>query len=137
VLAFGLIILAIAAGGGAVLAWAASSSSAATTVTILGVQATFQPLHFFLAGIAMTLLLWLGFKLALAGSRRTAARKRELKELRKVDASRPAPSAPPVSAPAGAGGSSVAPPRSDTRSSGSGADPDGREEPAGGADRTL
>lgn len=90
-LALGLIVIAAAAALGGFAAWAASSSTTTTTMSMLGADLALSPLHFFGAGAAAVLLLWLGFRLTVAGTKRRAAQRRELRELRKVEATRPQP----------------------------------------------
>lgn len=90
-LAIGLIVIATAAALGGFSAWAASSSTTITTMSVLGADLILSPLHFFGAGAAAVLLLWLGFRLTVAGTKRKAAQRRELRDLRKVEAARPQP----------------------------------------------
>jgi len=62
---------------------ASGTISTAIALTGLGITVSVSPLGLFLAGALSVILLGLGFALVTKGTRRTAGKRKELKELRK------------------------------------------------------
>lgn len=96
--ALGVILIVAAVGSGAFMAWAASTSTIEESVTVAGVTISLQPMHYLIAGATAMVILALGWRAFVAGTKRKAARRRELKALRAQEAARPAPA--PAAAPA-------------------------------------
>jgi hypothetical protein len=69
---------------------ASGTISTAIALTGLGITVSISPLGLFLVGAMSVILLGLGFALISKGTRRTAGKRKELKELRKEHADPPA-----------------------------------------------
>ncbi len=84
-IALGLALILIA-GGTTVFAVFASTTASTTTLTAFGVTISASPLAIFLAGALTVILVVLGLALISRGTRRTARKHKELKQLRKDNA---------------------------------------------------
>ncbi|HOF63947.1 MAG TPA: hypothetical protein PLL54_06555 [Dermatophilaceae bacterium] len=98
--ALGLVLLLVGLGGGALLTWMALQTPDTVALGAPGLQLTVAPVTVFAAGAVAMLLLWLGFRLMAAGTRRRVAQRRELRELKNAPpAPRTAPTGGPVTSP--------------------------------------
>jgi hypothetical protein len=80
----GLLLILVAVGAAVVLAMAPSATSQVIDLSVLNVKAS--PLAVFIAGALSVILLGLGLALISRGTRRSARKRKELKELRKENA---------------------------------------------------
>lgn len=71
--ALGLVLLLVGLGGGALLTWMALQTPDTVALGAPGLQLTVAPVTVFAAGAVAMLLLWLGFRLMAAGTRRRPA----------------------------------------------------------------
>lgn len=76
----GLILVIGAVGAGTLLFLGAASLTDTVTIPVLGGSIQLPPLALFLAGAGAMLLLWLGWALVRAGTRRSVRARREAKE---------------------------------------------------------
>ena len=82
-IALGLALTLFAAGATGFAVIALVSSSTAIALTAFGVNISVSPLDLFFAGAVSVVVLGLGFALISRGTRRSARRHKELKQLRK------------------------------------------------------
>jgi len=80
----GLLLILVAVGAAVVLAMAPSATSQVIDLSVLDVKAS--PLAVFIAGALSVVLFGLGLALISRGARRSARKRKELKELRKENA---------------------------------------------------
>ena len=80
----GLLLILVAVGAAVVLAMAPSATSQVIDLSVLNVKAS--PLAVFIAGALSVILLGLGLALISRGARRSARKRKELKELRRENA---------------------------------------------------
>jgi hypothetical protein len=90
VIALGLILILVAVAATVFAVIASGTISTAFTLTGLGITISATPLAMFIAGAASVFMFAVGFALVTRGTRRTAAKRRELRQLRK-DQPSPAP----------------------------------------------
>lgn len=93
----GLLLVVVAVGAGVFAVIAPTSTSRVVELTALGVTVSASPLAMFVAGAVSVVLLGLGFALISRGTRRKAASRKELRQLRKQQADAAA-STPPSGA---------------------------------------
>lgn len=86
-IALGLALILIVAAATVFAVFASGTTSTAIELTAFNVTISPTPLALFLAGALSVAMLGLGFILITRGTRRTARKRRELKELRKENAS--------------------------------------------------
>jgi hypothetical protein len=90
VIALGVILILIAVAATVFAVIASGTISTAIKLTGLGITISAKPLTLFIAGALSVFMFVVGFALVTRGTRRTAAKRRELKQLRK-DQPSPAP----------------------------------------------
>lgn len=95
-IALGLILIVVVVVATIFAVIASGTISTAITLTGLGITISATPLALFIAGALSVFLFVVGFALVTRGTRRKAARSRELRQLRKDQ-----PSTPPRERPAG------------------------------------
>lgn len=77
---FGLILIILALAGGAFLFIGTSSLSDKVDITVLGITVSLPPLALVVAGALAVLLLWLGWAVLRAGTKRSTRQRRDAKE---------------------------------------------------------
>jgi hypothetical protein len=90
VIALGVILILIAVAATVFAVIASGTISTAITLTGLGITISATPMALFIGGALSVFMFAVGFALVTRGTRRTAAKRRELKQLRK-DQPSPAP----------------------------------------------
>jgi hypothetical protein len=88
----GLLLMLVAAGAVTFVLMAPAATSKAIELTAFGVTVNATPLASFIAGAVALVLLGLGFRMVSRGTRRNASSRKELRELRKGQATAAAPS---------------------------------------------
>jgi len=88
----GLLLMLVAAGAVTFVLMAPAATSKAIELTAFGVTVNATPLASFIAGAVALVLFGLGFRMVSRGTRRNASSRKELRELRKGQATAAAPS---------------------------------------------
>ncbi len=133
--ALGLLLILIALALGSLAVWLAARSTTGVLLEGAGLSVTVLPLTLLACGAAVLVVLWLGWRLIVAGSRRRRAEREELRQLRsrtrETGGGNTAVRQRPAAAP-GTGTAPSAPPEPSTSASRGGSAPASQGVPAAG-----